>query len=272
MTHYNNPVGLTTDISKFRYVSTEREEFPPWKTLKHANNIRYKFPTKKTKNFYLLQDYHGGRDGRVWLAAAEHGKQTNNPNISLVVIKFSRYGEDDKKILSSNAIEKGRLEVLTNESKHWKEIFNIKARVERVLDQPCIIMPFVFHCKLVKIDGEKVIRFVPPYTWDKSKYDILNLNDEVVEHALFDKLQYKKYVDDPIIAAKEALIKVLDANYIHNDIKWSHIGLRPHEVNKKWILTPIMIDLTDMTYAEMSEDEKEINLNTAVKELVDQLR
>jgi hypothetical protein len=39
-------------------------------------------PDKKTSLYYLLEDYHGGADGRVWLACNSSGK--------LLVLKLSK--------------------------------------------------------------------------------------------------------------------------------------------------------------------------------------
>jgi hypothetical protein len=51
-----------------------------WKSNISLTKLSLESPPKNSKNFYLLRDFHGGTDGRVWLAFTESGK--------LAVVKF----------------------------------------------------------------------------------------------------------------------------------------------------------------------------------------
>jgi hypothetical protein len=244
---YNNPVNMKDKNAKFRCVTSNSEGYPPWKSLPINLTITYKYPHGNTNNFYLMQDYHGGRDGYVWLASTISDK-----NINLIVIKFSKLLDDEKNIdiLTKHEI---KLESLNNEADMWQKVWKVKKpRVECILGQPAIIMPFVFHCQ--KID-EKIF-FIPPYRWTKDTIQKSSIfeNGEIEENKMFDLEQSKKYIDNPIIAAKEALAKMLDIGYKHNDVKWSHVALMPTKQDTKWILVPVMIDLTDVEYIGIKTD------------------
>ena len=41
-----------------------------WTKVKVPDDLKFKFPSKSCKNFYLLADLHGGLDGRLWLACS----------------------------------------------------------------------------------------------------------------------------------------------------------------------------------------------------------
>jgi hypothetical protein len=86
---------------------------------------------------------------------------------------------------------------------------------------------------------------------------------------MFDLEQSKEYIDNPIIAAKEALAKMLDIGYKHNDVKWSHVALMPTKQDTKWILIPVMIDLTDVKFIGIKTDiEKQKILQDMISLLV----
>ncbi len=265
---YNNPVSFKNNKSKFRLVSSKFEKYPQCKLLPDTHNITYKYPTKKTTNFYLMQDYHGGRDGYVWLAAT-----CSENNINIIVIKFSKLLSNEKKYYTVDEINEVRLDSLENEASNWENIWNIKPRVEKILDQPCIIMPFVFHCKMIK---DKIF-FMPPYKWVKEDDEIPFIfeNKEINDNELFDMDKCDKYINDPILVAKEAIRNMLDMGYLHNDIKWSHVGLLPIKEDHngdRLTLKPILIDLTDVEYIGIkSQIEKDTLFESLFQKLMKKL-
>lgn len=264
LSSYNNPINLRDSDAKFRRVTSNLEKYPPWEHLPKDIPITYRYPRGNTTNFYLIQDYHGGRDGYVWLAST-----CNKTEINIVVIKFSRLLDDENGV-NDEIKKKMKQESLENEAEIWKKIWQItKPRVDIILGQHAIIMPFVFHCQN---QGSKIF-FTPPYRWTKNTNQVPNIfeSDEIEENKQFDITQCQKYINNPLVAAKEALKKMIDAGYKHNDVKWSHVALMPSKSLKgdKWILSPIMIDLTDATNIENeSEDEKKIILESSIAKLL----
>jgi hypothetical protein len=63
-----------------------------WTKYKPTDDLSYELPPSNTHNFFLLQNYHGGGDGHVWLAASASG--------ALAVLKFLKtqadFGEEGR--------------------------------------------------------------------------------------------------------------------------------------------------------------------------------
>ena len=80
------------------------------------------FPSSTATNFYLLQDFGGGGDGRVWLACSTNG--------NVCVIKFLHETKNGK-------------DILEQEKNIWICIWNLPARVVQLFDQHALIIPYV---------------------------------------------------------------------------------------------------------------------------------
>ena len=161
-----------------------------------------------------MADYHAGRDGRVWLAISAKGQ--------LAVLKFSSQPDP--------------LTSLTEESRYWNEIWDCTTKVITLYSQYCLVMPFVFHYKL--INGRLTI----------ANYDVWPANFHDHEHAQLETFDLGNYI--PIDVAREALKGMARKRYRHNDIEWRHVGLMPFQDtknNRSWKLKPVMLDLSDIT-------------------------
>ena len=103
-----------------------------WKKVTVPENLKFKFPSKSCKNFYLLTDLGGGLDGRVWLACS--------PSFEVVVLKFP-------------STESTRdLEDLEKEATAWKDIYGVNAHVRKIAGANTIVLPYVYM--FVKKDWE----------------------------------------------------------------------------------------------------------------------
>lgn len=81
------------------------------------------------------------------------------------------------------------------------------------------------------------------------------LSSEIIQdNAKFNKEQFNNYVSNPFEIAKEALNKMHEKNYCHDDICWRHVALLPTYNAKDdiWTVCPIMIDLAGITVIEKS--------------------
>ncbi|KAJ3392400.1 hypothetical protein HDU92_008459 [Lobulomyces angularis] len=227
MTHIETPKIIGNKNFKFRYIESGQDRIY-WKFISFTKPFTYEMPNSKTKNFYLLKKYHGGRDGRVWLALS------NNAN--LAVIKAPR---KEKEHISKK--------IFTQESSYWNELWNCNSYTIEILDITMIVMPYAFHC--IQDDNDRVY-FKSPDIWNdigrKEEDNVFNCEDILEsKNKLFDTEDLEKYFKNPLLVAREALTVMKEKGYIHDDIQWRHVSLLPFKKSENiWGLKPIMIDLT----------------------------
>jgi hypothetical protein len=97
---------------------------------------------KNCTTFYLLYDFHGGADGRVWLACQLEKNGSLNTNIGrLVVIKFPRRKKNNNVNLENGEIDNDTIKEVEN----WRAM-GVKSVYATILNsRQAIIMPFAFH-------------------------------------------------------------------------------------------------------------------------------
>jgi hypothetical protein len=130
MTHVElSPVKLL-DESRSYIVANEKSWYWARLSLPKADTrlSSTAMPNLNTQQFWLLKDFRGGVDGRVWLACSRGGLAC--------VIKFSvGDGSDDDK--------KDRLET---EMKRWQSInHEERVRVQRIAGSWALLMPYLRH-------------------------------------------------------------------------------------------------------------------------------
>ena len=195
-----------------------------WSMLPRDNFLlSFKAPSSGARKFYFLQDYHGGRDGRVWLAASTTG--------NLTVIKLSKSVCYDE------------------EANFWGKIWDVEVQVLKLLDANALRMPFAFHG--YQRDNKQPV-FRPLEEWvdpsDCSAERII-ASAPVSKAGGFDAAIVERYFNDPWSAAKEALEFMAKKGYVHEDLKWAHVALLPsppssrNDSSEKWTVRPILIDL-----------------------------
>lgn len=176
-------------------------------------------PATQTKNFYFLKDFHGGRDGRVWLAMNESGK--------LCVIKLSpvRKYED--------------------EVRNWRMIWGeTSVRTMTLMNAQAMIMPVVFHgCR----DKDKI--FFRPIGSKCTEGDVTVNDIRNSEISCNFDGTLERYFEDPHQVAVEAITSMADKGYKHDDLDWRHVGLLPYpKTATEWAVRPVLIDLHQVTY------------------------
>ena len=210
-----------SDSRKFGFVN--KTNFV-WKALPSNIELKYTMPTAKTKNFYFIQDFYGGKDGHVWLTMSAAG--------NLAVCKLSR-----------NVSYK-------EEAKFWKIIWGCTSVYTTTLSKVnALVMPFVFHGYVDKTNRKVVFR---PFghKWSSRNYSctIDDIIKSEIPGEFDDSLQ--KYYDDPMLAAKDALAAMAEKGFRHGDLAWRHVGLLPYPLRRKrkiikWGVKPVLIDLHD---------------------------
>ena len=209
-----------------KYIHAKENSFTYQSLPVALNSFSYKMPSAHCKNFYILQYYHRGGDGRIALCCSSAG--------DLCVLKFLLYRENEK-------------QVLENEAKEWNQLWNSKCRVVMICKRHALLMPFCFHIRM---------RFGNPIFFglkDWNRLDTLSgpsfIDTEVKDFPKLDKEKFEYYQHNPKKAADQAITRMLELNVVHSDFKWEHVALLPSFSNTSDLidLLPISLDLTRIT-------------------------
>jgi len=125
-----SPLNPITRIDNERpYVIMGKSQWH-WAKVSWSKSFKlhyYKMITKATKKFILIEDMHGGADGRVWLTCNSVG--------SVAVIKFA---QGDKSMKADDAQAQ-----LHKEAENWNAANEIdEARVQKIGGDWALVMPF----------------------------------------------------------------------------------------------------------------------------------
>jgi len=204
---------------------TKNENTYGWEMLPTVNKgfkLQYSMPSSDTQYLYLLEDYHGGADGRVWLACNSGGR--------LIVVKYSKENN------------------FSEEAKLWHKIWEQNAVITTTtLGCNAVFMPFTYHalCR----DGK--ITFKSLSHWNAHQHEDI---DKILNSEISDKLdndEFIKYSNDRWLVAHEAITEMANKCYEHADLHWRHVALLPvlptdnsnSNETKQWKVKPILIDL-----------------------------
>mmetsp|Transcript_14575 Transcript_14575/g.13170 ORF Transcript_14575/g.13170 Transcript_14575/m.13170 type:complete len:511 (-) Transcript_14575:5-1537(-) len=146
-------------------------------------------PKKSAKNYYLLRDFHGGSDGRVWLSTTKSGK--------LAVIKFLN---DD-----SSADKEVEFWHLLG----FDSVYHIKLNKKTAL-----VLPFAFH---YNNEGTSIDN-----TWWKGE----NTAPAVQSFDYF--LEQASKIASAETALQECIKLCAKSKLIHEDIEWRHVAMFPN--------------------------------------------
>jgi len=219
------------------------------------HSLSYQMPHRNTKTFYLLQNYHGGGDGLVWLAASPKGE--------LVVLKFPRR--------TSSVPQEEVRDALERECKHWQRVA-AGARIVTLDSKLALLMPFAFHARFnanqvtqMDVDGAReaagngtfFITFQGPNSWILDEAD--DQSKDMIEDDATVRDVIQAFLDQhtPLDVARHAIIRLLAAGYTHEDLCWRHVALLPSfEQRSGWEVSPILIDLSRMGEAPADDTQR----------------
>ena len=199
------------------YIKLTNDQFHYQSGLQYALN--FSFPDEVSE-FILLRDYHGGRDGRVWLTCTVSG--------NLCVLKFPNTGD----------VEKAELE-----TENWRTMGFQNVRVCTLNKKAAIVMPFAFNFN----DDGKIVADLD--TWSLAGYGTAIEGWEDVSRFL-ETVDFNNALGHCITAFAERKL-------CHNDIEARHVAIVyvPEAVSvleRKFIYT--FIDLSDVTKYESEEE------------------
>jgi hypothetical protein len=199
-----------------------------WEKGLNATKLSLFMPTSVSDiNFiFLLRDFHGGGDGRVWLASNSSGK--------LMVVKFpSRQDTSEAELARSADAEVSR----------WHQLgFCSVVRIQ-VLNRIAIIMPFAFHFHKDTM-GNIII--------DNSWWINSNPSGMITRLSEYFALALERLPqENPVEVLRECVQSCAGYNLLHEDIDWRHVALFPR-INGSLIAG--FIDLTRMSSRETVDE------------------
>jgi hypothetical protein len=204
-----------------------------WKKGMRLTNLSLFPPSSRNKAFFLLRDFHGGADGRVWLACSESGG-------NLAVIKFQRRITEGKK--------GNEQQLLDVEVKRWHACGITSVYRTHLCGRDAIIMPFGFH---FNSRGQ-----IDDTWWKGENLDAISISDFV---AYLNLVREKR----PSLALEECIKHCSKAKLIHEDIEWRHVSMFPVPPprftlvrNPRKTLRCNFIDLTRMTSSSTVKNAK----------------
>jgi hypothetical protein len=206
-----------------------------WERLPGRDSFKLQLrpPSRLSKNFYVLRDFHGGADGRVWLACDAAGH--------LVVLKFG---------YCSNSMQV--------EGEVWQNI--VSSSFMCMLNGKITLgMPFCFHGHCRSESHEFTAQLCCWGDEDSEVHDT-HISFHDVDH---DQLTSSLGLWDIDSAGESALALFTEKNLRHNDLHARHIALLPKwgktktdgSTRSEFVeLIPIFIDLASVTYLNETDD------------------
>jgi hypothetical protein len=229
--------------------------------------------------FYLLRDYHGGRDGRVWQACDSRGhlaviKFTIDPDtIQLECDHWNEifgdiYDNDDEEDEGADG---------TDDPSSAKESASVRPLVyiTQLAGISALVMPVAFHCVESVLDSRQLFFDVALHNWAfelgtkrqtvKTKdtgrvpLPVYASTDQADVQCVVGLRECLELVADqngtgaytPHTVAIAAIEYIARCHYIHEDIEYRHVALLPVVREERGgiqvKLLPILIDLSQMT-------------------------
>ena len=155
------------------------------------------------------------------------------------------------------------------EADRWKDLWNVDAQAVVMLDLNVVLMPFAFQVR----EYPEFLRFCPIESWNHRAPEVTSIfNPEMVveDEELSKDEAFIRYINDPILAAAEALghmIKNCGMRQPDSEVSWRHVALMP--IGNLKTVRPIIIDLTRLEKVE--NDEKEAIFERHLKILKDSM-
>ena len=100
-----------------------------------------------------------------------------------------------------------------------------------------------------------------------------SLLEDFVDNGTRDTVSNKSistYFKSPLKVAKEAITTMAKKGFVHNDLKWAHVGLLPYKSKRsnEILVKPILIDLHDVRPLHSHETTKDV-VNAMLEQLND---
>ena len=206
-------------------------------TIKQLSLMPPVFANKGPKELLLLRDFREGSEGKAWLGCSKSG--------NIVIIKFFK-GVKGK---SKEEIKKDSIVAINKECETWNKLYGANTAKALELDnQLALVMPFVFCCIYDCINDIGYKKFNSTLQPSRTTNDVL-LGLDLREVKEFQIIREEISKCNPDIVASSIINQLADKGYIHNDIAWRHIGVRPifNPKTKRFDhLEPILIDLSSV--------------------------
>jgi hypothetical protein len=254
--------GLTSVLKKMRKAANNRCVVPitsstrvfielsseSWRWIMCKSDLTLSLypPSARTEKFLVLRDYHGGADGKVWLAATLSNR--------VVVLKIVNSDVDEQYI--------------DVEIRAWS-LCGFPAFLCRLVNLRCIVMQYALRVKLVKNKPE-IVTSINDWTREEGMDFSYNLNVSYFKSLL---QLVKRKADSMETILDKAIDFLANRKIAHLDIHWRHVALMPtfsDTGNKLTGYQETFIDLTRVKFTE-SKEEALREMSARVSELKDEL-
>jgi hypothetical protein len=207
-------VGGASTVLKLETLPFVRGQFP----------LHFEMPDKRSKSLFLIADYGGGADGKVWLACTSSGH--------LVVVKLS----------DSRLDKSGREHTYAEEAQAWRTVWHQRSvHTTTILGVDALLMPFTFTalCRCGQIS------FTALSHWNTATHEDVETIFESSASKVLDRDQFCSRYHDAWGVAAEAIRTMALRGFEHLDIRWRHVALLPQKQQRSdaWIVVPVLIDL-----------------------------
>ena len=231
----NNIPPLISLLQKERIVLKLKSDSCSWTLLpKSINKLSLKPPdlSANITEFYLLRDFRGGSEGKVWLRCNKEG---NLVILKIPIIKFKKTTES-----IDSAIVK-----LTNECDMWNLVYGANtAKIVSLDDEKTLLMPVVFCCQYNYDNREKKFNATLQINTNPN-HQLLQYDKSQV--ALLNEMNIDIKLCNPDNVAVSIFSKIAKIGLVHKDVAWRHIGVKPKFENLNFVrLEPAIIDLSSM--------------------------
>jgi hypothetical protein len=232
---FNNIPTVISLLQKDRIVLKLKNVSCSWTILpKSIKMLSLKPPDLSTDitELYLLRDFRGGSEGKVWLGC---NKQGNLVILKIPIIEFKK----TKESIDSAIIK------FENECNMWNRVYGANtAKIVILGDQKTLLMPVVFCCQYNYDNREKKFNATLQINTNPN-HQLLQFDKSQV--ALLNEMNIDIKLCNPDNIALSILSKIAKMGLVHKDVAWRHIGVKPKFKNSHFVeFEPAIIDLSSM--------------------------
>jgi len=204
-----------------------------WSVKPQNTNLSLIPPNCRSEKFFLLRDYYGGTDGKVWLAASQQG--------NLCVLKF----------LKDVTVEDTQT-LVEKEVAMWHKMGIMETFACELNKTWAIVMPYAFHC-MKNDDGGDAKCCLTLNKWYAR--DITVLHEEELEIAHYKEVAEIVQGLVPSEVLHDAIMSFAKKMLVQEDVEWRHVAVIPKFKKGEFVkLIPSFIDLGRVALSETFEE------------------
>jgi len=250
----------TDELKKGKLRTVNREGYYFMMNQKAVDNLTFVMPASTSSKFHLLLQ-HNGRDGKAWVAANisghlavvkfRHGQKkfkfsmnVEEHHVDETAETFTAMKINDSSIgdVESGSSSNSNSTLVNAELQAWIAMYGdlggCAPFIATLAGREALVVPFAFCFNVNGRLSSSLSSYLP---CDDSFGSEMNHWPDIQSQLL-------ALSADAVKLLFTAVVRVADAGYRHNDIKWEHLALLPVFAFKSSTprLEPILVDLADV--------------------------